>query len=34
MEEIKINCDPDIVLMLIGNKLDLVEKQPTLRKVK
>ena len=34
MEEIRLNCDPEIVLILIGNKIDLVEKNPNMRKVK
>ena len=34
MEELKYNADPDIVIMLVGNKLDLVESNPQMRKVK
>jgi GTPase SAR1 family protein len=33
MEELKYHAEPDIVIMLVGNKIDLVEKNPSLRKV-
>ena len=33
MEELREQAEPDIVIMLVGNKLDLVEKQPDSRKV-
>lgn len=33
MEELKYHAEPDIVIMLVGNKKDLVEKNPNLRKV-
>jgi small GTP-binding protein len=33
MEELKYHAEPDIVIMLVGNKIDLVDKNPTLRKV-
>jgi Rab family protein len=33
LEEIQLNAEPDLVIMLIGNKLDLVEKNPSLRRV-
>merc|ERR1719253_2069307 len=33
MEELRQNAEPDIVIMLVGNKLDLVEKDPTARQV-
>lgn len=33
MEEVKEHADPDIVIMLVGNKLDLCEQRPAERKV-
>ncbi|EGR33019.1 hypothetical protein IMG5_063600 [Ichthyophthirius multifiliis] len=33
MEDLKYQADPDIIIMLIGNKLDLVEKNDSARKV-
>ena len=33
MEEVKEHAEPDIVIMLVGNKLDICEKQPYERKV-
>ena len=33
MEELRDHAEPDIVIMLVGNKLDLVEKSPENRKV-
>jgi Rab family protein len=33
MEEVKEHAEPDIVIMLVGNKLDICEKQPQDRKV-
>mmetsp|Transcript_7391 Transcript_7391/g.16873 ORF Transcript_7391/g.16873 Transcript_7391/m.16873 type:complete len:218 (-) Transcript_7391:123-776(-) len=33
MEELRNNAEPDIVIMLVGNKVDLVEKDPGLRQV-
>lgn len=33
MEEVKEHAEPDIVIMLVGNKLDICEKQPQERKV-
>ena len=33
MEELRANAEPDIVIMLVGNKVDLTEKNPTMRKV-
>ena len=33
MEELKYAAEADIVIMLVGNKLDLVEKNPSFRKV-
>lgn len=33
MEEVKEHAEPDIVIMLVGNKLDLCEKHPLERKV-
>ncbi|KAK9171707.1 Rablib [Cryptosporidium parvum] len=33
LEDIKQNSEPDIVVMLVGNKLDLVEKDPSKREV-
>ena len=34
MEELKYNAEPDIVIMLVGNKIDLCDNNPTMRKVK
>lgn len=33
MEEVKEHAEPDIVIMLVGNKLDICEKSPLERKV-
>ncbi len=33
MQELKSNAEPDIVIMLVGNKFDLVETDPMARKV-
>jgi len=33
MEELKEHAEPDIVIMLVGNKLDVCEKNPAERKV-
>ena len=33
MQELKSNAEPDIVIMLVGNKFDLAEKDPDIRKV-
>jgi Rab family protein len=33
MEDVREQADPDIVIMLVGNKLDIVEKNPMERKV-
>ena len=33
MEEVKEHAEPDIVIMLVGNKLDICEKSPSERKV-
>ena len=33
IEELKYHAEPDIVIILVGNKVDLVEKNPSLRKV-
>lgn len=33
MEELKYHTGPDLVIMLVGNKKDLVDKNPNLRKV-
>ena len=33
MEEVKEHAEPDIVIMLVGNKLDMCEKNPLERKV-
>ena len=33
MEEVKEHAEPDIVIMLVGNKLDICEKNPMERKV-
>jgi Rab family protein len=33
MEEVKEHADPDIVIMLVGNKLDLCEQRPPERKI-
>lgn len=33
MEELKTQADPDIVIILVANKVDLVEKNPSLRRV-
>lgn len=33
MEEVKEHAEPDIVIMLVGNKLDLCEKNPLERRV-
>lgn len=33
LEELRQNADPNIIIMLVGNKLDLVEKDPSARQV-
>jgi len=33
MEELRQNAEPDIVILLVGNKVDLVEKDPSMRQV-
>eukprot|EP00746_Dinoflagellata_sp_MGD_P041538 gnl/MRDRNA2_/MRDRNA2_20044_c0_seq1.p1 gnl/MRDRNA2_/MRDRNA2_20044_c0~~gnl/MRDRNA2_/MRDRNA2_20044_c0_seq1.p1 ORF type:complete len:217 (-),score=50.53 gnl/MRDRNA2_/MRDRNA2_20044_c0_seq1:37-687(-) len=33
MEELRQNAEPDIVIMLVGNKVDLVDKDPGVRQV-
>ena len=33
LDDLKENAEPDIVIMLVGNKIDLCEKNPLLRKV-
>merc|ERR1712151_1050546 len=33
MEELRQNAEPDIVVMLVGNKVDLVDKDSSLRQV-
>lgn len=33
IEELKLHAEPDIIIVLIGNKSDLVEKNPALRQV-
>merc|ERR1712098_822321 len=33
MEDLRQNAEPDIVIMLVGNKVDLVEKDPNSRQV-
>eukprot|EP00435_Cladocopium_sp_Y103_P036831 s2891_g9.t1 len=33
LEELRQNAEPNIIIMLVGNKLDLVEKDPTARQV-
>ncbi|CAE8684972.1 unnamed protein product [Polarella glacialis] len=33
MEELRQSAEPDIVIMLVGNKVDLVEKDPSTRQV-
>ena len=33
MDELKQHADPDIVIMLVGNKVDLVESNPSVRRV-
>jgi len=33
MDELRQNAEPDIVIMLVGNKVDLVEKDPSSRQV-
>jgi Rab family protein len=34
MEELKYHAEPDIVIMLVGNKVDLCDKNPGMRKVR
>lgn len=34
MDEVKDHAEPEIVIMLVGNKLDLVQQDPSQRKVK
>ena len=33
MQELKENAEPNVVIMLVGNKVDLAEKNPANRKV-
>mmetsp|Transcript_56059 Transcript_56059/g.126692 ORF Transcript_56059/g.126692 Transcript_56059/m.126692 type:complete len:221 (-) Transcript_56059:134-796(-) len=33
LEELRQNAEPNIIIMLVGNKVDLVEKDPTARQV-
>lgn len=33
MEELRQNAEPDIVIVLVGNKIDLVERDPSVRAV-
>ncbi len=33
LKELKENAEPDVVVLLIGNKIDLVEKDPSSRQV-
>merc|ERR1719198_1731733 len=33
LEELRQNSEPDVVVMLVGNKVDLVEKDPSARQV-
>lgn len=33
IEELKLHAEPDIIIVLVGNKSDLVERNPALRKV-
>ena len=33
MEELKAQAEPDVLIMLVGNKVDLCEKNPSMRKV-
>jgi len=33
LEELRTNAEPDIVILLVGNKVDLVEKDPSARQV-
>jgi len=33
MEDLRLSAEPDIVIMLVGNKVDLVEKDPSARQV-
>ena len=33
MEELKYNADPDLVIMVVGNKVDLTDRNSSLRKV-
>lgn len=33
MEDLKYQAEPNIVIMLVGNKIDLVEKNPSTRYV-
>ncbi len=33
MDDLKYQAEPDIVIILIGNKIDLCEKNPQMRKV-
>ena len=34
IEELKFNSEPDIVIILVGNKVDLCDNNPAMRKVK
>ena len=33
MEELKAQAEPDVLIMLVGNKVDLCEKNSSMRKV-
>lgn len=33
MEELRQNAEPDVVIMLVGNKVDLIERDPSARQV-
>ena len=33
MEELRQSADPDLIIMLVGNKVDLVKNNPGMRKV-
>jgi GTPase SAR1 family protein len=33
MEELRVNAEPDIAIMLVGNKVDLCDRQESVRQV-
>lgn len=33
MEDLKASAEPDLIIMLVGNKVDLVKSNPAMRKV-